>query len=51
SALRVVGGDEVKPGAWPWMAGLHGGSGEAFYCGATIIDPQWILTAGHCVGE
>ncbi|BFZ17280.1 hypothetical protein BsWGS_20319 [Bradybaena similaris] len=51
SATRVVGGDEAKPGAWPWMAALHGGSSEAFYCGATIIDPQWILTAGHCVGE
>lgn len=51
TATRVVGGDEVKPGTWPWMVSLHGGVAKKFFCGGTIIHPQWILTAGHCVGE
>ncbi|PVD38673.1 hypothetical protein C0Q70_01292 [Pomacea canaliculata] len=50
SLLRVVGGEEVTPGTWPWMASLHGGSDEKFFCGASVIAPQWVLTAGHCVG-
>ncbi|GFR82369.1 atrial natriuretic peptide-converting enzyme [Elysia marginata] len=50
SPARIVGGKEVKPGAWPWMASLNGGSGQKYFCGGTIIGPRWILTAGHCVG-
>ena len=50
SPLRVVGGSEVKPGTWPWMVSLHGGSDQKFFCGGTVINPSWVLTAGHCVG-
>ncbi|XP_055875628.1 atrial natriuretic peptide-converting enzyme-like isoform X3 [Biomphalaria glabrata] len=51
SPLRIMGGDDVKPGTYPWMVSLHGGRNQVFFCGATIIHEQWVMTAGHCVGE
>jgi len=45
---RIVGGGEASPGSWPWQAMLRTPSGFGF-CGGTLVDPQWVLTASHCV--
>ncbi|XP_043229462.1 transmembrane protease serine 9-like [Amphibalanus amphitrite] len=49
--LRVVGGEEVAPGAYPWAAFLvltvQGQAG--FICGATVISRSYLVTAAHCV--
>ncbi|XP_048248347.1 atrial natriuretic peptide-converting enzyme-like isoform X1 [Haliotis rufescens] len=50
NALRIVGGDEVRPGTWPWLVSLHGGSGQKFFCGGSVINELFILTAAHCIG-
>ncbi|XP_077990674.1 trypsin-2-like [Glandiceps talaboti] len=45
----IVGGSEATVGSWPWAVQLKYQS--VHYCGGTLIDPQWVVTAAHCVQE
>ncbi|XP_067626643.1 trypsin-1-like [Eurosta solidaginis] len=44
---RIVGGMETELHEYPWMAMLLR-SGD-FYCGGSLINDQYVLTAAHCV--
>lgn len=46
---RMIGGDEAEPDQFKYMVSLQADGKHT--CGASIIDPQFILTAGHCVME
>jgi len=46
--VRIVGGTEAPKGAWPWQVMLKRRNGGQF-CGGTLIHPQWVVTAAHCV--
>ncbi|XP_069463339.1 chymotrypsin-C-like [Ambystoma mexicanum] len=50
---RVVGGEDVRPNSWPWQISLQyqSGSNWAHTCGGTLIAPNWVLTAAHCIGS
>lgn len=44
---RIVGGRPAEAYDYPWMAGLlYKG---ALYCGATLINDRYVVTAAHCV--
>ncbi|WP_118974323.1 trypsin-like serine protease [Taibaiella koreensis] len=42
----IVGGQSVQEGQLPWIGDLRDISGH--FCGSALIDPKWVVTAGHC---
>jgi trypsin len=47
SASAVVGGTAVKPGTYPSVVAV--GTSESMDCGGTLIAPDVVLTAAHCI--
>jgi len=44
---RIIDGVNAKKDAWPWQVSLY--YNGHFLCGGSILSPNWILTAAHCV--
>jgi secreted trypsin-like serine protease len=46
----IVGGVPAASGDWPWQVRLFANDDdETGFCGGSLIDPGWVLTAAHCV--
>ena len=47
-AGRIVGGSVASVNSWPWQVMLMDKTGRQF-CGGSLIERYWIVTAAHCV--
>jgi secreted trypsin-like serine protease len=45
--IRVIAGKTAVRGSWPWQVLMKFGGRAG--CGGTLIAPQWVVTAAHCV--
>ena len=44
---RIISGTQAKKDMWPWQVSIY--YNRQFICGGSIVSPQWIITAAHCV--
>ncbi|XP_055965398.1 enteropeptidase [Sorex fumeus] len=44
---KIVGGNDAKEGAWPWLVALY--YNDRLLCGASLVSNEWLVSAAHCL--
>ena len=48
---RIIGGDDVQAGEYPWFAKGLRPSGSFAGCSGVLVSSEYVLTAAHCLGS
>jgi secreted trypsin-like serine protease len=48
---RIINGAYAADGSWPFIVSLRSASTGGHFCGGSVIAPNLILTAAHCVTQ
>ncbi|XP_077306221.1 serine protease 33-like [Lithobates pipiens] len=47
---RIVSGTNSMDGAWPWQVAVLAETVNGHtLCGGSLISPEWVMTAAHCI--
>ncbi|XP_037082404.1 chymotrypsinogen B-like [Pollicipes pollicipes] len=47
--LGIMNGGAAKPGQFPWLVDIQVIDTGQSKCAGSLIDPNWVITAAHCV--
>jgi len=48
---RIIGGGDATPNTYPWMVSIQSKSDSEHFCGGSLIDESYVLTAAHCIED